>query len=127
MAGTTVTVVDSAVNCPDLPIVQGEGHAQAVIWPGTGAEYRSFHIIDLSSRASTTALCHKGDAAYYVMGGAGVILDLATGERFEMAEGAMVHIDAADRYQFTAGENGFKLLGGPCPPDETLYAHLPRA
>lgn len=124
MSGDIVTVIDSAANCPDLPIVQGEGKAKAVVWPGTGARFRTFQIIELRTGSRTIPLSHRSDAAYYVMQGAGEILDLGTGARNDLGEGAMVHIDADDRYQFLAGSSGLMLLGGPCPADESLYAGL---
>lgn len=122
----TVRVIDSSVGCPEIPIVEGEGNAKVVVWPGSGSQYRTFQIITLGAEAKTIPLSHSTDAAYYVVQGSGSILDLVSGEGQDMAEGAMVHIDADDRYQFVAHADSFKVLGGPCPADESLYESLAR-
>ena len=119
-----VRVIDSAIDCPALPIVAGRGHAKAVIWPGNGAKHRSLHVIDLESGASTIALLHPSDCVYYVMKGSGRIENIASGEMTALGEGAMVHIDAGDNYKLHADAQGFSILGGPCPADPKFYAHL---
>ncbi len=59
------------------------------------------------------------------MSGAGSIVDLVSSEVFSLAEGAMLHIDAGDAYEFrTDVGQDLKILGGPCPADESLYADL---
>jgi quercetin dioxygenase-like cupin family protein len=121
-------VVDSAVGCPEIPIIIGPGNARVVMWPGNNAQFRTFQIITLERGARTIRLHHGSDAAYYVMSGAGSIVDLASSEVFPLVEGSMVHIDAGDAYQFVTNDGqGMKILGGPCPADETLYAGLAAA
>ncbi len=118
-------VVDSAVGCPEIPIIVGPGNARVVMWPGNNAQFRTFQIITLEAGARTIRLHHGSDAVYYVMSGAGSIVDLASSEVFPLAEGAMVHIDAGDAYRFMSGDSqDMKFLGGPCPADESLYADL---
>jgi len=118
-------VVDSAVGCPEIPIIVGSGNARVVMWPGNNAQFRTFQIITLERGARTIRLHHGSDAVYYVMSGAGSIVDLVSSEVFPLVEGSMVHIDAGDAYQFTASDDrGMKILGGPCPADESLYAGL---
>jgi hypothetical protein len=119
-----VQVIDSATGCPDLPIVVGNGGAKAVVWPGSGAQHRSMHVISLETGATTVELRHPSDCVYYVLNGAGSILDLASGISNPLAEGAMVHIDAGDTYRLSAGTETFRVLGGPCPADPRFYAHL---
>lgn len=124
----TVRVVDSAVDCPSLPIIQGKGNAKVVIWPGNGARYRTFQVLDLEDGDRTADLSHPTDSVYYVAEGAGVVANPASGERWPLAEGAMVHIDRGDAYRFEAeGPAGMTLLGGPCPADEALYALIAEA
>lgn len=124
----TVRVVNSAVDCPDLPIVVGSGRAKVVMWPGNGALYRTFQVIDLEQNDQTIELAHPSDSAYYVAAGSGVITDVVSGEQMPLVEGSMVHIDKGDRYRFEAGSTaGLKLIGGPCPADAKLYAHLAKA
>ena len=121
----TARVVDSAHDCPEIPIIEGPGNARVVMWPGNDALFRTFQILTLEAGSRSKPLSHGSDAVYYVMSGAGSIADLESNEVSALVEGAMVHIDAGDRYQFDAN-NGerMKILGGPCPADETLYAGL---
>ena len=98
------------------------------MWPGNDTQFRTFQIITLERGARTIRLHHGSDAAYYVMSGAGSIVDLASSEVFPLVEGSMVHIDAGDAYQFvTSDDHNMKILGGPCPADESLYAGLAAA
>lgn len=121
----TARVVDSAMGCPEIPIIIGPGNARVVIWPGNDAQFRTLQILTLGGGARTIALNHGSDAVYYVMSGAGSITDLRSSEVLPLAEGAMVHIDAGDAYQFGANnDQGITILGGPCPADERLYADL---
>ncbi|WP_213770857.1 hypothetical protein [Bradyrhizobium sp. dw_78] len=121
----TARVVDSATGCPQIPIIIGTGNARVVMWPGNDAQFRTLQIITLERGARTIRLHHGSDAVYYVIGGAGSITDLGSSEVFPLVEGAMVHVDAGDAYQFTANDDqAIKILGGPCPADESLYADL---
>jgi mannose-6-phosphate isomerase-like protein (cupin superfamily) len=119
-----VSVIDSAAGCPALPIVVGGGHAQAVVWPGSGARHRSMHVIALERGATTVALQHPSDCVYYVLEGTGSIRDLTSGASSALGEGAMIHIDAGDSYQLCADAGPLRVLGGPCPADPQFYAHL---
>ncbi|MGR7995216.1 hypothetical protein [Xanthobacter sp. ZOL 2024] len=118
----TVRVVDSAADCPDLPIIQGKGSAKVVIWPGNGALYRTFQVLDMQEGDRTRDLTHPTDSVYYVAAGAGSVADVASGESWALGLGSMVHIDRGDSYRFEAAAGGMKLIGGPCPADQALYA-----
>ena len=121
----TARVVDSTKQCPEIPIIVGRGNARVVMWPGNDTQFRTLQILTLEGSARTIPLNHASDAVYYVISGAGSITDLTSNEVSSLAEGAMVHIDAGDAYQFSAnGDPGMKLVGGPCPADATLYAGL---
>jgi quercetin dioxygenase-like cupin family protein len=121
----TVRVVDSRTGCPTIPLVIGKGSAKAVMWPGNGALYRTFQIIELAPGDRTIDLSHPSDSVYYVVAGEGAIVDLASSERSPLVEGAMVHIDRGDAYRFDAAEGtAMTLLGGPCPADPSFYAGL---
>ncbi len=117
-------VIDSAAGCPEIPIIIGPGNARVVMWPGNDAKHRTLQVLTLERGARTICLNHGSDAVYYVMSGAGSITDLRSSAVFPLAEGAMVHIDAGDAYQFMADDEEMKVLGGPCPADEGLYAGL---
>ena len=119
-----VRVIDSAADWPEIPILDGEGNAKVVMWPGNGARFRSFHLISMNEGVSTSKLSHASDCVYYVIGGAGAVVDVGTGEHSPLVEGSMIHIDAGDRYCLTASVGGLRVIGGPCPPDETLYLEL---
>lgn len=117
----TEVVVASAAGGPELAIVTGEGSANAVIWPGMGAELRSMHRISLAGDSRTMEMTHPSDAVYYVISGGGEAVDRATGERGELIEGSMVHVDGGTPYELVAGAHGMELIGGPCPADPSLY------
>lgn len=120
-----VRVIDGVVNCPNLPLIIGDGTAKAIIWPGMGASYRSLNLIELKQHAKTIDFRHESDSAYYIMSGEGVICDAITGEETALVEGSMIHVDRSDTYRFEArGPHGMKAIGGPCPADQSLYAHL---
>src|SRR5258708_10408680 len=113
-------VVDSAMGCPEIPIIVGPGNARVVMWPGNDAQFRTLQIITLERGARTIRLDHGSDAVYYVMSGAGSIADLGSKEVFPLVERAMVHIDAGDAYQFMTNDDpDMTVLGGPCASDES--------
>jgi mannose-6-phosphate isomerase-like protein (cupin superfamily) len=120
-----VRVIDSAADCPQIPIIDGGGNAKVVLWPGNGSRFRTVQILTLEGGARTIPLNHPSDSVYYVVSGSGSVIDLASGEISPLSEGAMVHVDAGDSYRFSADKSqGIKLLGGPCPADESLYVGL---
>jgi mannose-6-phosphate isomerase-like protein (cupin superfamily) len=119
-----IRVIDSAADWPEIPILDGEGNAKVVMWPGNGAVVRSFHLISMKEGTSTTPLRHGSDCVYYIIEGAGAVVDLVTGKRSPLIEGSMIHIDAGDQYRLTATAGGLRVIGGPCPPDETLYSQI---
>jgi len=119
----TVRVIDTSSSGPVLPIIEKNGEARAVLWPGNGARFRSFQLISLTEDGSTEALRHASDCVYYVIAGEGEIVDLGSDEVSPLTEGAMVHIDAGDAYRLRSAQ-GIRMLGGPCPPDPALYAAL---
>ncbi len=52
------------------------------------------------------------------------MVDLDTDETYDAITGSMFLIEPGTNYQFTAGQEGAVLVGGPCPPDPELYKHL---
>ncbi|HEY2770801.1 MAG TPA: hypothetical protein VGI87_09545 [Solirubrobacteraceae bacterium] len=106
---------------PELEIVEGEGSARAVIWPGMGAQLRSIHVIRLGAGARTVELSHDDEAVYHVNEGRGDAVDLATNESQPLRPGSMIHIDPGTHYRVLAGPEGMSLVGGPSPPDPALY------
>ncbi len=119
-----VCVFDSGDDCPALPIVAGGGVARAAVWPGVGAKMRSMHRISLAPGSRTIELSHPMEAVYYILSGAGVVQDAAVGDDQSLIEGSMIFVEPNTRYAIQAGDNGLEVMGGPCPPDPSLYAHL---
>lgn len=108
---------------PALPLVEGGGEARALIWPGVGARLRTMHRISLAEGGRTGELRHPGEAVYYVIAGGGRVREPG-GDSQEVREGSMVLVEAGTAYVIESGPGGAELVGGPCPPDPRLYAHL---
>jgi mannose-6-phosphate isomerase-like protein (cupin superfamily) len=106
---------------PALPLVDGDGSAHAVVWPGMGAQLRSIHRIELGSGARTIEMRHPFEAVYYVIEGAGEAVDLDGDERQQLRPGSMVHVDSGTKYVLSATGEGMSVVGGPSPPDPSLY------
>lgn len=103
-----------------VDIVEHDGRAEAIVWPGMGARFRSLHRIDLFAGGRTVVLRHSSEAAYFVMAGAAEIVDEDTGEAAPLPVGSMVHIGAQHPYRFGAA-TATEIVGGPCPPDPSWY------
>lgn len=116
-----VTVIDSRETQKPLSLVNGNGRAFAVLWPGNGANYRTFNVIEMSSGDVTRDLVHKAECIYYVETGAGVICDVNDSVAQELVEGSMIHIAPGDLYRLEAGNAGMRLIGGCVPVDPDLY------
>jgi mannose-6-phosphate isomerase-like protein (cupin superfamily) len=117
----TVRVIDSKVTGQALPLVRGSGTAQAVLWPGNGARYRTFNIIDLAAGDTTRDLRHAAECIYYVERGDGAIRDLEDDSTQGLREGSMIHIGMGDAYRLEAGARGMRLVGGTVPVDPAFY------
>ena len=121
--GREIRILDGS-DGPELPIVEGDGTARAIVWPGTGARSRSLHHLWLTAGSGTVELVHPSDAVYYVVEGGGTVRDPAAGDDQELRAGSMIHVDAGTAYAVRAGDGGIELVGGPAPADDALYAHL---
>jgi quercetin dioxygenase-like cupin family protein len=119
-----VRVLKDDGNCPKLPIVEADGSAWAVVWPGVGAELRSMHHISLQAMGRTVRMNHPTEAVYYVMKGTATAIDPDDGSRHDLIEGSMAHVEPGTPYLFEAGADGAEIIGGPCPADHTMYAHI---
>jgi mannose-6-phosphate isomerase-like protein (cupin superfamily) len=115
-----VTVVGGQ-DGPELDIVDGEGTARAVIWPGMGARLRSLHRISLGAGSRTVELSHPTDAVYYVIDGDGEVRDGGPGTAEPLVAGSMIHVDHGTAYTLVAGRDGMEVVGGPAPADPALY------
>lgn len=122
-AAAQVAILDGS-DGPELAIVDGDGSAKAIVWPGMGAEARSLHHLWLRRGARTVELSHPGDAVYYVIAGDGAVADRSADERQPVRSGSMFHIDGGTAYVVEAGADGIELVGGPAPVDPALYDGL---
>jgi mannose-6-phosphate isomerase-like protein (cupin superfamily) len=116
-----VRVLRTADHGPMLPIVDGEGSARPIVWPGVGAAFRSLHRIELAGGSRTIVLRHEMEATYYVIRGDGVVRDPDEGSSASVVEGSMIFVEPGTAYAFEAKSAGMLLLGGPCPADPALY------
>jgi hypothetical protein len=64
------------------------------------------------------------EAVYYVMRGEATAVDPSDASRQLLTSGSMAHVEPATRYVFEAGPSGAEIIGGPCPADPAMYAHL---
>ena len=127
--GTGLEVVSREIRVvPDnsetilLPIVETEGSAWALVWPGMGAHLRSMHRISLPPGGRTIALRHPMEAVYYVFAGSAEVQDLDANIHHQLIQGGMVLVDPGTRYCIAAGLEGSEIVGGPCPADPQMYA-----
>jgi quercetin dioxygenase-like cupin family protein len=109
---------------PPLAIVEGEGSAHAIIWPGMGAALRSLHMITLEPGARTIDLRHEGEAVYFVRDGVATVQDDDAGEAHEVPAGRMFFVEPGTRYAVHAADGRVVIVGGPSPPDPSLYEGL---
>jgi quercetin dioxygenase-like cupin family protein len=107
---------------PSLDIIASGGSARAVIWPAMGASLRSMHRISLGAGGRTVELEHPSEAVYYLMSGSGSVRDSLEVHTLRM--GSMFLVEAGTSYVIKAGAEGAELVGGPCPPDPSLYSGL---
>lgn len=111
---------DNPEACP-LAITEGPARAWAVAWPEVGAHLRSMHRISLEPGGSTTALSHPMEAVYYLIAGSAVVEDLELGTRNDLVQGSMFLVDPGTPYRVVASGTAAEIVGGPCPPDPSLY------
>jgi hypothetical protein len=108
---------------PELDLVEGEGIARAVLWPGVGARLRAMHHIVLDAGAATLVQRHPGEAVYAILDGDGVVRD-GDGIEQPLTCGSMFHVEPGTAYAMVAGPEGMEAVGGPAPVDEALYERV---
>lgn len=118
---TSEIQVISSHSSPVIPgLVKGEGSARALVWPGMGARKRSLHFIQLMPGGQTCHLRHHSEAVYYVIKGKVTTTDLGTNQTQEAVAGAMIFIEPDTAYVLHSAVSS-DVVGGPCPPDLSLY------
>jgi mannose-6-phosphate isomerase-like protein (cupin superfamily) len=103
-----------------LDVIEAAGTAVAIAWPGTGSHQRAMHRLDLQSGGRTVLLRHESEAVYFVAEGSGTVAD----KPFKARD--MVYVPRRAPYRFEATAPT-AILGGPCPPDESLYGDVERS
>ena len=121
MSENRVQVVRGSGNSVLLPLVASGGEAVAVVWPGVGSKHRSLHRVLLQPGGYTFDLRHPSESVYYVRSGSATVVDADSGEQQPLVEGSMVHVDPSTAHRFEAGDSGAEIVGGPCPPDPSIY------
>ena len=121
MSENRVQVVRGSGNSVLLPLVASGGEAVAVVWPGVGSKHRSLHRVLLQPGGYTVDLRHPSESVYYVRSGSATVVDADSGEQQPLVEGSMVHVDPSTAHRFEAGASGAEIVGGPCPPDPSIY------
>jgi quercetin dioxygenase-like cupin family protein len=107
---------------PEVALVESGGSARALVWPGVGARLRSMHLISLEPAGRTRPQRHHAEAVYYVIEGGGSV-----GADESLEEGSMIHIAPGAEYVLEAGSDGMQFVGGPSPPDASLYGSAAQA
>ena len=121
MSEDRVQVVRGSAEPVPLPLIASGGEALAVVWPGVGSQHRSLHRLLLEPGGRTIDLQHPSESVYYVRAGSATVTDGDAGERHALVEGSMVHVDPSTTHRFEAGADGAEIVGGPCPPDPSIY------
>lgn len=121
MSEDRVQVVRGSAEPVPLPLIASGGEALAVVWPGVGSQHRSLHRLLLAPGGRTIDLQHPSESVYYVRTGSATVTDGDGGEQHALVEGSMVHVDPSTAHRFEAGADGAEIVGGPCPPDPSIY------
>jgi hypothetical protein len=114
---------DDPGSCP-LDIVEGSGRAWAVAWPGVGAHLRSMHRLSLGPGAGTMVMRHPMESVYYLIEGTAMVEEVEAGIRHRLSAGSMFLVDPGTSYRVITDDQPAELVGGPCPPDPTMYPGL---
>lgn len=114
MSAIRIVCLDDAAL--DLPLAMGGGRVRALLRPEVGARQRALLYVELPAAATSTVLRHPAEAAYFVVRGAGAVV-----ERDRIAhpvrEAQMVFVPAGLAYRLVGPA---VFVGGPCPPDPAL-------
>ncbi|MCY3785409.1 MAG: cupin domain-containing protein [bacterium] len=121
MSEDRVQVVRGSAEPVPLPLIASGGEALAVVWPGVGSQHRSLHRLLLAPGGRTIDLRHPSESVYYVRAGSATVADADGGIQHALVEGSMVHVDPSTAHRFEAGADGAEIVGGPCPPDPSVY------
>jgi quercetin dioxygenase-like cupin family protein len=117
-----VRVFEDNPEARPLAITEGPARAWAVAWPEVGAHLRSMHRITLEPGGRTLAMSHPMEAVYYLIAGSAVVEDLDQGTSEQLVQGSMFLVDPGTTYRVVAEGRLAEIVGGPCPPDPSLYS-----
>jgi len=126
MSGLEIRVVRADVDGVALPLVEGPGRMDALVWTGMGAVHRAMHRTALERGGRTVRLCHRrSEAVYFVVRGRGVAVEGNGAAVHPLRAGMMLHVAAGTPYMIQTETEPLVCVGGPCPPDEELYQEIP--
>lgn len=104
-----------------LTLVEGDGEAVALLWPGVGSTQRALHRLSLAPGSRTIVQLHpQSEAVYFVVSGSGTVVDEDEGSSDELVARKVVFVTPGTRYRFVA-RTDLVLVGGPCPAEPSLY------
>jgi len=121
MSEDRVQVVRGSAEPVPLPLIASGGEALAVVWRGVGSLHRSLHRLLLEPGGRTIDLQHPSESVYYVRAGSVTVTEGDEGAQHALVEGSRVHVDPSTAHRFEAGADGAEIVGGPCPPDPSIY------
>lgn len=117
---SAVVVVSAGDWGPELDLVVGTGSFREMVGPRYGAQLRSMHRLELAPGSATTSLTHPADAVWFLLEGAGEVVDAVTGAPQPLDPGSVVLVRGGSSYRIAATADAV-LVGGPCPVDPGLY------
>jgi mannose-6-phosphate isomerase-like protein (cupin superfamily) len=112
-----VKVVRLEEDAVELPLAPGGGRVRALLRPEISRE-RSLLYVELPAACASADLRHPHEAVYYVARGNGQVVDTDTGTAHQVRDGLMVYLTPGQGYRLVGPAI---FIGGPCPPDPTLF------
>jgi len=126
MNSLEIRVLRSGADGVALPLVEGPGRMDALVWTGMGAVHRAMHRTALERGGRTVRLHHRGsEAVYFVVRGNGLAVEGDRTTAHQLRAGMMFHVATGTPYLIQAATEPLVCVGGPCPPDEDLYGGIP--
>jgi quercetin dioxygenase-like cupin family protein len=125
MSDLGIRVVRTGVDGIALPLVEGPGRMDALVWTGMGAVHRAMHRVALEPGGRTVRLHHRrSEAVYFVVRGTGLAVEDGRTITHPLRAGMMFHVAPETAYRIQTATGPLVCVGGPCPPDQEMYAGI---